>query len=455
MSENVANTPEKSDKEIIDELHQLLESGEIQPISEKLEDMHSTDIALALETLPRELREQLWDQVEPSVAGNVLLHVPDEVRKNLIQDTDNDELIQATQHLPADDLVDIFPDLPEAVTEEILQSIDQQYRHRLEAVMSFPEDTAGGLMNIDAVTVRPELTVEVVLRYLRFRGTIPETTDKLFVVDREDNYKGSLSINKLFLQNIEAEVADIMDKDSEAILVTAKARDVADQFAKRDWISAPVVNDNNKLLGRITIDDVVDVIRDEADHAMMSAAGLNEDNDMFAPVIDSSRRRAIWLGVNLLTALLASWVIGHFQDTIEKWVALAVLMPIVASMGGIAGSQTLTLVVRAIALGKISSANAKRLLMKELAVGGLNGVLWALVVALITVVWFGSFMLGVIIALAMVANLVMAALSGSLIPLALKNIGIDPALSAGVLLTTITDVTGFLVFLGLASWWLM
>jgi len=293
------------------------------------------------------------------------------------------------------------------------------------------------------------------LRYFKFRGAIPESTDKLFVVDREDNYQGSLDINKLFFSSDDTTVASLMDSDIEPILVTVKAHDVADMFAKRDWISAPVVNDENKLLGRITIDDVVDVIREEADHAMMSAAGLNEDDDMFAPVIESSRQRAIWLGVNLITALLASWVIGNFQATIEKWVALAVLMPIVASMGGIAGSQTLTLVVRGIALGKISTANAKRLLKKELAVGGLNGVLWAIVVAIIAVAWFGSFMLGLIIALAMVANLFMAALSGSLIPLALKNVGIDPALSAGVVLTTITDVTGFLVFLGLASWWLV
>jgi len=443
-----------SDKEVIDELHQLLESGQLEPISEKLEELHSTDIALALETLPRELREQLWDQVEPEVAGDVLLHVPDEVRKGLIQDTDPEGLVQATQHLPADDLVDIFPDLPESVTEEILQSIDQQYRHRLEAVMSFPEDTAGGLMNIDAVTVRPELSLEVVQRYLRFRGSIPESTDKIFVVDREDNYIGSLNINKLFIHSPDALVSELMDSESDPLNVSIKAHDVADMFAKRDWISAPVVNDDRKLLGRITIDDVVDVLREEADHAMMAAAGLNEDDDMFAPVIDSSRQRAIWLGINLLTALLASWVIGHFQSTIEKWVALAVLMPIVASMGGIAGSQTLTLVVRGIALGKISTSNAKRLLKKELAVGGLNGLLWAIVVAIIAVSWFGSFMLGVIIACAMVANLVIAALSGSLIPLALKNIGIDPALSAGVVLTTITDVTGFLVFLGLASWWL-
>lgn len=451
MPESVSTT---SNQEIIDELHQLLESGDIAPIGEKLEEMHSTDIALALETLPRELREQLWDQVEPEVAGDVLLHVPDEVRKNLIQDSDAEGLVQAAQHLPADDLVDIFPDLPEAVTEEILQSIDQQYRHRLEAVMSFPEDTAGGLMNIDAVTVRPELTLDVVVRYLRFRGTLPETTDKLFVVDRDDTFLGSLDISKLFLHRGDTQVADIMDSEADPVAVSLKAHDVADMFAKRDWVSAPVVNEDNKLLGRITIDDVVDVIREEADHAMMSAAGLNEDDDMFAPVIDATRQRAIWLGVNLVTALLASWVIGHFQSTIEKWVALAVLMPIVASMGGIAGSQTLTLVVRGIALGKISTANARRLLKKELAVGGLNGVLWAFVVALIAAIWFQSFMLGVIIALAMVANLVVAALSGTLIPLALKNIGIDPALSAAVVLTTITDVTGFLVFLGLASWYL-
>lgn len=442
------------DKSIVDELHQLLESGETDRISEKLSELHGADIAHVLESLPRELREQVWDVVDPEVAGDVLLHVPDEVRKNLISDTAAEGLVQAAQNLPADDLVDIFPDLPEEVTEEILQSIDEQYRHRLEAVMSFPEDTAGGLMNIDAVTIRPELTLEVVMRYLRFRGSVPESTYHLFVVDREDNYLGNLEVTQLFCSSPDTLVSAIMD-GSEPILVSTSAHDVADIFAKRDWISAAVVNDQNKLLGRITIDDVVDVIREEADHAMMRAAGLNEDDDMFAPVIDSTRQRAIWLGINLVTALLASWVIGHFQATIEKWVALAVLMPIVASMGGIAGSQTLTLVVRGIALGKISSANAKRLLQKELAVGGLNGLLWAVVVAIIAVIWFDSFTLGFIIALAMIANLAVAALSGSVIPLALKNIGIDPALSAGVLLTTVTDVTGFLVFLGLASWWLM
>lgn len=437
------------------QFHELLQAGALEEARAALKPLHSADIAHLLEALPRELREQLWDLLGPEKGGDILLYVNDEVRKNLIGETDNQELIEATQYLDTDDLVDIIPDLPEEVTEEILKSLDAQHRHRLQTVMSFDEDTAGGLMNIDTITVRADISLEVVQRYLRFRGEIPEMTDKLFVVNRDDEFVGTLHLTDLLVKHPDTLVSDVLTHDVEIIPASMSTHDVAMLFEKRDLITAPVVDDQNKLLGRITIDDVVDVIREEAAHSILSVAGLTEEDDMFAPVITSSRRRALWLGINLLTAILASWVIGHFEHTIQQLVALAVLMPIVASMGGIAGSQTLTLVVRGIALGKISSSNAKRLMHKEIAVGTLNGILWAIVVAAIAISWFDNYLLGVVIALAMLANLVVAALAGSLIPLALKNIGIDPALSAGVILTTVTDVVGFLVFLGLASLWLV
>ena len=448
------NATQESD-DILLHFHNLLEEGNLDEARAVLEKLHAAEIAHVLESLPRELREQLWDLLGPEVEGDILLYVPDEVRKNLIGETDNQELIEATQYLDTDDLVDIIPDLPEEVTEEILKSIDEQYRHRLEAVMSFGEDTAGGLMNIDTITVRADISLDVVLRYLRFKGDIPDTTDKLFVVNRDDEFVGTLHLTDLLIKSPDTLVSDLVAHDVEIIPASMSAHDVALLFEKRDLITAPVVDENNKLLGRITIDDVVDVIRDEADHSILSAAGLTEEDDMFAPVVDSSRRRAVWLGLNLLTAILASWVIGHFEATIQQLVALAVLMPIVASMGGIAGSQTLTLVVRGIALGQISGSNAKRLLHKEIAVGSLNGLLWAMVVAVIAVSWFDNYLLGIVIAIAMLANLVIAALAGTLIPLGLKKIGIDPALSAGVLLTTVTDVIGFLLFLGLATMWLI
>jgi magnesium transporter len=306
-------------------------------------------------------------------------------------------------------------------------------------------------MNTDTITIRPDISLDVVQRYLRLHGEIPEMTDNLIVVNRESKYLGTIALTDLLVKDPTLTVAEIINRDTDAIPATMPATEVANMFERRDLVSAPVVDDIGLLVGRITIDDVVDVIRDEADHSLMSMAGLNEEDDMFAPVITSSRRRTIWLGLNLITALLASWVIGHFEDTISKLVALAVLMPIVASMGGIAGSQTLTIVIRAIALGKLGSSNARRLLYKELFVGILNGMLWALVVAGIAVLWFQDVQLGAIIGIAMLVNLIVAALAGASIPLGLKKLGVDPALAGGVLLTTVTDVIGFLAFLGLAA----
>jgi magnesium transporter len=322
-------------------------------------------------------------------------------------------------------------------------------------VLSYPEDTAGGLMNVDTITVRPNVTLDVVLRYLRWRGSLPDATDQLIVVDRDDNYLGLLPITTLLIRSPSLSVTEAMNNAEPAINANKPASEVAKLFEQRDLLSAPVVNDAGKLLGRITIDDVVDVIRDSADHSLLGLAGLDEHDDMFAPVMVTSRNRAGWLGINLLTALLASWVIGLFEATIDKIVVLAVLMPIVASMGGIAGSQTLTIVIRGIALGRVGSANARRLMAKEVAVGMFNGVLWALVVAGVAVLWFGDYRIGAILGVAIVINLVFAAFAGAVIPLLLRRFGADPALGGSVILTTITDVVGFMAFLGLATLFLL
>lgn len=432
-------------------LNAALHSGKLLQMRKMLNGLHPAEIANLLESLPPEQRELVWELVDAELEGDVLLHVNDAVRASLIKQMDTHELVAAAESLDTDDLADILHELPEAVTLQVLHSMDVQDRERLESVLSYPEDTAGGLMNTDTVTVRADVTVDVVLRYLRLRGQLPEMTDSLFVVTRDDKYLGRVPVTDLLTNDPGMTIDDIMEHDDEAILAMLPATDVASLFEHRNLVSAPVIDDAGRLLGRITIDDVVDVIRDEAEHSLMSMAGLKEEEDMFAPVVTSTRRRALWLGVNLLTAFLASWVIGLFDATIEKLVALAVLMPIVASMGGVSGTQTLTLVIRGIALGQIGGTNARRLLAKELAVGALNGLIWALVVAAVTGVWFQSYQLGIIIAVAIVINLSFAALVGVTLPLLLRRLGVDPALAGGVILTTFTDVIGFLAFLGLAT----
>jgi len=337
----------------------------------------------------------------------------------------------------------------------VLQSMDEQDRHRVVSALSYSEDTAGGLMNTDTITVRPDVTLDVVLRYLRQRGEIPETTDSLIVVTRADQYIGLLSLATLLTRDPALTVAEVMMRDVAGIPAILPATEVAHLFEQHDLISAPVVDVDGSLLGRITIDDVVDVICDEAEHSVMSMAGLHEEEDIFAPVVASARRRGVWLGINLATAFLASWVIGLFEATLQQIVALAVLMPIVASMGGIAGSQTITLVIRGMALGRVGVANARRLVMKELAVGALNGVLWALVVAAVATLWFHDYKIGAIIGAAMVINLIVAALTGAMLPLIIRRMGADPALAGTVILTTVTDVVGFMAFLGLATIFLL
>lgn len=434
---------------------ELIREGDAAQLTEKLDELHPGEIAHLLESLPRQDREKVWALVDLEQNGDVLLYVNDEIRSQLIKEADNDQLVAAAQSFDTDDLADIIVDLPQDVTQQVLQSLSEQHRLRLEGVLSYPEDSAGRLMNTDTINVREDLTLDVVLRYFRFLGKVPEMTDNLIVTDRDGKYLGTMLLTDLLTKNASLTVAEIMSRDTDAIPATMSAREVAKLFEQRDLVSAPVVDENNKLLGRITIDDVVDIIRDEADHSLMSMAGLSEEDDMFAPVVRSSRRRTLWLGINLLTALLASWVIGQFEATIEKLVALAVLMPIVASMGGIAGSQTLTLVIRGIAIGQVASSNARRLLYKEFAVGILNGMVWALVVALIALFWFDDAQLSIIIGIAILLNLIVAALAGVTIPMVMSKVGIDPALAGGVVLTTVTDVVGFLAFLGLAAMFLV
>jgi magnesium transporter len=431
---------------------QALESGALNHVRRMLNSLYPAEIARLLESLPPDRRELAWELVAPEHEGDVLLHLSEGVRAALIREMEPHELLAATEGLETDDLADFLQDLPSAVVAEVLHSMSIQDRKRLEAVLPYPEDTAGGLMNTDTVTVRPDVTLDVVLRYLRRRGEIPEMTDSLIVAKRDDTYLGLLSITKLLTKDPALTVGEIMTSEVEPIDAMMSANEVASLFEHRDLVSAPVVNGQGKLLGRITIDDVVDVIRQEAGHSLMSMAGLSEEEDLFAPVASSSRRRAVWLGVNLATALLASWVIGLFDAAIEKVVALAVLMPIVASMGGIAGSQTLTLVIRGMALGQISQANAWRFFTKEIAVGMVNGLIWALVVGIIAALWFNNIQIAWILGLAMVVNLITAAVVGTTIPLLLRRVGIDPALAGSVVLTTFTDVVGFMSFLGVAAW---
>jgi magnesium transporter len=428
-----------------------LESGALLQVRQHINSLHSAEIANLLESLPLQNRNIVWKLVDPELTGDILVEVNDEVRTGLIEASNEEDLITAVESLETDDLADIFDDLPDVVLHQVVRSMTNQDRRRLQDVMSYDEDSAGGLMNPDVVSIRPNVSLDVVLRYLRQRGGLPENTDKLFVVDRNDNYLGVLSISDLLTLDNKKSVTDVMSTDEKILDPNISAREVAAFFEDHNLVSAPVVNNNQDLLGRITIDDVVDVIREEADRSILSMAGLDEDDDMFSPVVRSAKRRAVWLGINLFTAFLAAWVIGLFEATIQQVVALAVLMPIVASMGGIAGSQTLTLVIRGIALNQIGDANARWLLWKELAVGALNGVLWAGVVAIIAGLWFNSLALGLLIGTAMIINLIFAALAGATIPLFLQRINVDPALAGGVVLTTVTDVIGFFAFLGLAT----
>lgn len=437
--------------ERVERLTSIMASGSVHAAQNLLQAMNPAEIADVLESMPAERREILWELVNPQIEGEVLLEVHDEVRDTLVRIMDPDEIRAASENMDLDDLADFVQSLPEQLTSHVLAGMDVQDRQRLESVLIYPENSAGGLMDLDAITVRGDVTLDVVLRYLRRRGEMPRNTDRLIVVNRYGHYRGNLPLRRLLTHNTDALVSSIMRTDAEPIHVLSAATDVAKRFEDEDLVSAAVVDDDGLLLGRITIDDVVDVIRDEAEQSVMSMAGLNQEDDIFSPVVRSARKRAVWLGVNLLTAFLASWVIAQFEATLEQIVTLAVLMTIAPSMGGIAGSQTLTLMIRGQALGQINRSNTRSLLLKELSVGMLNGLLWAVIVCSLTILWFGEARLGLLLGAALIINLMCAALVGWLIPIILRRVGVDPALAGGVVLTTVTDVVGLIAFLGLAT----
>ena len=432
-------------------LQERLNSGRMRSARIMVNSLHPSEVARLLESLPLKDRAMLWEIVDSEIEGDVLVELAEEVRDGLIEGMGTQDLIAAADGMEVDDLADLLADLPETVTQEVLQSLDKQDHERLRQVLAYDEESAGGLMNVDIVTVRPDVTLEVVTRYLRAVGEIPDGTDSIFVVGRDNSYMGSLFLSRLLTNDPDEMVAKVMSTDVMPIPAHTSSAQVVWEFENRDLLSAPVVDDDFRVLGRITVDDVVDVIRDEAEHSLMSAAGLDEEDDMFAPVVKSATRRALWLGVNLGTAFLAAAVVDLFQTTLDKIVLLAVLMPVVPSMGGVAGTQSLVIITRAIALGQVDRTNAMGILRKELGISLINGIGWSAVVATFTFLWFGDWRIGGVIAAAMMINLFVAAFSGFGIPMLLKQMRIDPAIAGGVVLTTVTDVVGYMVFLGLGA----
>lgn len=445
-----ANTPE-----LIDAVIEALEDYNKEVLNEIFSDLEAGEIAHLLESLPDALRSQLWSFIPEDRNGDVLFELGDVARSSLASNLEHEQIIEAVSNLDNNDLADVVDTLPEEIGEAIRQSLDDDGLQSLENTLSFPEDSAGRLMETEAIAIRSDITLETVLRFLRIRESIPDHTDGLMVIDRQRMFQGELPISDLLTGNPNALVQDMMDKEALYVTPTTTQRELAIMFRDLDLVSIAVVDNDGVLLGRVTLDDMLDIMHEEADHQILGAVGLDEDEDLFSPILPSAKRRLFWLGINLATAFLAAWVIGLFEATLEKIVALAVLMPIVASMGGIAGGQTLTLIIRGLATGKISSGNARWLAYKEIAISGISGVTWAVVVGLVSYFWFTDIRISLVLAASMIINLLIAALSGFGIPMLMKRLGIDPALAGGVVLTTATDVIGFVSFLGLATLFLL
>jgi magnesium transporter len=438
-------------KKQLAQLDRALDGGTLGDVAGIVGDLSPGDVAYLITSYPPRIRQVIWSLLEPEQEADVLNELPEELRNQFLVEMEPKALALIVGQLDDDDVADILHDLPDSITEQVLGIMDEADRTRLATVLAFPDDVAGGLMSTDTISIRADLTLDVVMRYLRRHAEIPQNTDSIIVVNREDHFVGILPIRILLVADPSQSVREMMLTNRDAIPAQLPATEVARLFERNDWISAPVVDEENRLLGRITIDDVVDVIREEADHSLTSLGGIGEDEDTFATVMQTAPRRAVWLGINLITALIASSVINMFQDTIEKVVALAVLMPIVASMGGVAGTQTLTVLIRGLAMGQLNNRSQRWLVAREALVGLANGILWAIVVAAAASAWFEDWTLGLVIAAAMMINLMTAGIAGAVIPLTLKRLGIDPALAGGVVLTTVTDVVGFLSFLGLAA----
>ncbi len=435
----------------LQEVSNALDSGMFVHVRRLLQDMEPEDIAHLLEASPRKSRNVLWQLTDPEDYGEILDELSEDVKDGIVSRMNPESIAEATEGMETDDVAYVLRSLPNDLSREILSQMDTVDRFRVETALSYPEDTAGGMMNTDFITIRADVEIDVVLRYLRMKGDLPESTDALYVLDEESRLIGHLSLTTLLTTQQDTLVSDVMSDADEAIPVNTDDGEVANLFERRNWVSAPVVDENHLLLGRITIDDVVDVIREDAEHSMMSMAGMDDEEDTFAPVVKSARRRSVWLGMNVLAALAAASVSNMFEATLAQMASIAVLMTIVPSMGGVAGNQTVALVIRGLAVGHIGDSNQKELLMKEAGIGLLNGILWASIIGGIVMVWKGDMMLGAIISAAMLVNLTVAGIAGVSIPLILKKMNIDPALAGGMALTTITDIIGLFAFLGLAT----
>ena len=441
---------EQAEQRLI-ELNEKLNSGMFVHVRQMMHEMSASDVALVLESSPPQTREVLWQLIGQHQTGDILDELSEELKDSFILDMSPQRLAAIAKDMDTDDLAYVLRSLPDSLYQQILLSMSSQDRLRVEQALSYPEDTAGSIMNTDAVTIRPDVNIDVILRYLRSRGSLPDATDQLFVVDRCDAFLGAVRLSDLLTSNPTLSIKAVMDTEIEGIPVLMDDADVAQLFERHDLVSAPVISEEGKLLGRITIDDVVDVIREDAEHSMMGMAGLEDDADTFGPVFKSSVRRSMWLIINLFSAFLAASVTNLFEGTIENIATLAILMTIVPSMGGVAGNQTLALVIRGIALGHIGQSNSRWLIGKELAIGFLNGLFWAVMVFLAVWLWKHDVVLSTLIASAMLINMTVAGLAGAGIPILLKKLKVDPALAGGMLLTTVTDVVGLFAFLGLAT----
>jgi len=448
LVENLVHRQEGPRHDLVESLVHKAHLAELQRL---LEPLHPADIADILESLPVKQRLIVWDLVKTDREGEILLEVTDAVRETLIAHMDDKELVAATEQLDTDEIADLAPDLPREVIQDVFRSLSPEEREQLRAALSYPEDTVGALMDFDMISVRDDVTVEVILRYLRRLDELPDHTDQLFVVDRTGVFKGLLAVNRLLVTEPDATVADVMEPAATRLRPQQKAQDAANAFERYDLVSAPVVDDAGKLIGRVTVNAVVDYIRKETDSDMLSAGGLSEDEDLFASVWKSVRNRWTWLAVNLVTAFIASRVIGLFEDSIARLVALAALMPIVAGISGNSGNQTTTLIVRALALGQITATSARKLFAKEIGVSAVNGIIWGGVVGIFAFLIYHNWQLGIVMTGAMVLSLLLAAVMGVAIPLVMQRLGRDPALGTSVMITAITDSGGFFIFLGLAT----
>ena len=433
-------------QKILDVKDKELSLNQIKTI---LKDMPHSEIAHVLESSPPDQRKLLFSLLETSEEGDVLADVGEEIQQDLISGISNEELSEAVKELELDEVVDILQNLPEERMQSILSKMSLRDRNRIEEGLVYPDDTAGGLLNTDVLSVRPDHTVEVVTRYLREQNELPENTDKIFVVSKDDKYLGEILINKIITSEMSEKIENLISPKADPILVTESDRDVATIFERNNLISAAVVNNKGELLGRITIDDVVDVILEDADQNFLGMAGVAEDT--FAPPGRAAKSRVFWLGMNLLTAFIASMSINIFQDTLDKVVYLAVLMPIVASMGGVAATQTLTIVLRGLTLEQINDTNIKWLFKRELAVSILNGLVLSILVGFVTYIWFQNSLISILISCALIINLISSVFAGVIVPIVLRKLNQDPAIAGSVVVTTVTDVIGFLSFLGLAT----